>query len=623
MLQSLFKASGSIYMRVLFGVLLIAFIIFGIGDVFRNKTGSGDVATVGDHHITPDQLMKQMQQQTRQYQGRIDMATLKRIGYLDHVLEGMIDTIVMEMAAHDEGLVVGDKQAIEEIEKIPVFQDEKTHRLDKERFQRVLAANQINEAEFVAYLKRETATKLLADSELPPMPVPDALTDASYRFQGETRRGQIVRISNSAMAVPAPTPEQLSDYYHKHEAQFTAPEYRDFSFLTVNLQSVAGKVTISPDELKQAYDARQADFKVPERRALSQVVVKDEDQAKAVYAATQGGKSLAAAAKESGAAETPIDLGLMAKSDLPEMLADPVFAAAANTVVAPIQSPLGWHVIAVQRIEPGHALSFDEAKDALESDLKAEKARDGVAATAKQIDDQLAGGASLAEAGKPFGLTPVSVKDVDAQGKHPDGSFAPELKGKAAIVKAAFETAKDAPAQISQDGKDAAFAVTVEAIAPPTLRPLDDVKAKAIEGYTAEAKAKAATDKAAALIAKSKTGSTFDDLAQQADSPVTAIGPILRSTKDKAISPRILAALFTLTRVGDVAVASTGAGPVLVKLTEITPPPPLNAADKAAIEKTLQTQIQNDMTLQYEKALREVYKVKIDRAVLEKMKATN
>ena len=113
-------------------------------------------------------------QQTKQFGGRIDLATLKRMGYLDHVLDAMIDNLLMGRVAHDEGLIVGDKQAIEEIQKIPVFQDEKTHQLDKERFERILAANQINETDFVHYLKQQTATKVLVDAELGPMPVPGA-----------------------------------------------------------------------------------------------------------------------------------------------------------------------------------------------------------------------------------------------------------------------------------------------------------------------------------------------------------------------------------------------------------------------------------------------------------------
>ena len=624
MLQKLFTLSSSIYMRALFGVLLIAFIIFGIGDVFRNKGATGgDVAVVGDQHITPDQLMKQMQQQTRQFGGRIDVATLKRIGYLDHVLDGMIDNTLMEMAAHDEGLAVGDRQAIEEIQKIPVFQDEKTHQLDKERFQRILAANQINESEFVTYLKRETATKLLADSELPLMPVPSLLVDATYKFQNETRRGQILRIMNADIKVPAPTPDQLGDYYHKHEAEFTAPEYRDFSFLYMDLGSFADKASVTPDELKQAYEARQADFKVPERRALSQIVVKDEAQAKTVFTAAQEGKPLAVAAKSAGASEAPSDLGLMGKQDLPDMLQEPIFTAAANTVLPPIQTPLGWHVIKVDRVEPEHLLSFDEAKSALELDLKAEKSRDSVASASKQVDDQLAGGATLTEAGKALGLAPVTIKQVDAQGKHQDGSTAPELKGHAEVLKAAFATEKDAPAQIRQDGKDAAFAVSVEAITPPVLRPLDEVKPKVTDGYTAKAKAKAADEAAQAYIAKTKTGTAFEDVAKEAGVIPQTIGPLLRATQDKTLSPRIVTALFMLTRVGDVAQAATQTGPVLVKLTAITPAEAMSADDKAVVQRQLQTQMQNDMTLQYEKALRQIYPVKIDQAVLDKMKTGN
>ena len=135
------------------------------------------------------------------------------------------------------------------------------------------------------------------------------------------------------MTVPPPRDDQLNAYYHKHEADFTAPEYRDFSYLYIDLGAFADKISISPDELKQAYDARQADFKVPERRQLSQVVLPDEAKAKAVYEAAKDSKSLNAAIKTAGVSQTPSDLGLMAKTDLPDMLQEPIFTTQAGTVL--------------------------------------------------------------------------------------------------------------------------------------------------------------------------------------------------------------------------------------------------------------------------------------------------
>ncbi len=623
MLQFLFRASGSFVMRTLFAILVVSFLIFGIGDVLRNRSNGNDVAVVGDQHITSDQLDKAMEQQARQFGGRIDMATLKKVGYLDHVLSGMIDNTLLELAAHDEGFAVGNKQAIEEIQKIPVFQDEKTKVLDREKFERVLAANKINEAEFVAYLKRETATKLLIDSELSQMPPPSLLVDTSYKFQNETRRGEIIRLSTADVVAPQPSADQLNDYYHKHESEFTAPEYRDFSFLYVDPGAFADKITISPDELKQAFDARQADFKVPERRELSQVMFKDEAKAKAVAAAAQAAKSLAGGLKASGDATQPMDLGLMSKQDLPDILQGPIFSAPAGAVLDAVQSPLGWHVIMVKRIEAARPLSFDEAKQALESDLKAEKARDMVSKAAKQVDDQLAGGASLADAGKAAGLTPISVKGVDSKGKHADGTIVPELHSRTELLKAAFVADKGTAAQITQDGKDAAFAITVEQVTPPALRPLDEVKSKVIEGYLGEERVTLVKAKAADLIAKAKSGATFAALARDAGSIVVPVGPVLRSAKDKSIPPHVVATLFDLTQLGTIDQANAPEGPILVRLAEIIPATAQTADDRAVLEKTLQTQLQDDMIAEYENALRSIYPVKINQSVLDRMKTTN
>jgi peptidyl-prolyl cis-trans isomerase D len=277
-------------------------------------------------------------------------------------------------------------------------------------------------------------------------------------------------------------------------------------------------------------------------------------------------------------------------------------------------------VIAVKRIQPAHQQSLDEAKAALELDLKAERAQDKLAETAKKIDDQLAGGAKLEEAGAPFGLKPVTVAPVDATGKHADGSPAPELKGHEDILKAVFAAAKDAPAQI-QDGKGgSAFAVAVTDLVPPALRPLDSVRAKVVEAYIAEAKAAAATARANDLAAKAKAGTPFGALSKEANAIVVPVGPLIRDAKDSALGAGVVSALFDLGKAGDVTVAVGADGPVLVRLGEIIRATPKSPADTAPLERETAQQVQGDLSAQYIGALKKIYPVKLHDQVLEAMR---
>ncbi len=626
MLQFLHRASQSIVMRGLFAVLLFAFVIFGIGDVLRSRGGADEVATVGRERITPQQLSAAFQQQLdrvgRQMGGKVDLATAKRAGFLERTLDAMISDMLIGLAAHDEGFLIGDKLVVEEIQQIPNFQDPVTKQFNPALFRQLLAQQGLSEGDAIRSEKLDYAKRLMTGAELGTVPPPGSLRDVYNRFQGETRRGQAIYIDTAGIKVPAPTAAQLKEYYDKHSSDFTAPEYRDFSFLYVEPSDLARSVQLTADELKQAFDARQNEFKVPERRDLSQVILRDQEKANQIVALVRGGKSFAAAVKATGSSEPPFDLGLMAQQDLPDALQQPVFSAPADSVVLPVRTELGWHVIAVHRVEPPRLLGFAEAKPALQAELEGEKARDLLTETAKHIDDALAGGASLAEAGKPYGLAPIVAKEVDATGKHADGSVAKELTGKEALLKAAFATDKGIAPQVVQDDRSA-YAFSVDQIAAPALKPLDTVKISAAQAYTANARAEAANVLATRLLKTAKVGESFTSLARQANAIVTPVGPFAHAAGERGDSAPIVAALFNSTIVGQVQLAAAKSGPALVQLSEIIAPQPLPKGEQATVDRALETQMQNDFRTQYEQSLRGKYRVTVNNAVLRQMNDAN
>ena len=202
----------------------------------------------------------------------------KKAGFLNHVLDAMIEEDLLQLAAEDDKFLISDKTTAAEIQKIPVFQDD-AKVFDRERFHRILAANGISEAGFITYLRIQTASKLLGDAELGGIKPPQALIDAQHRFESEQRQGETIHIDIAGMAVPAATPAQLDDFYHQHAIDYTAPEYRTLSFITLGIPDVAQTITVSPEELQQAYEARAGEFQTPERRDLQQLIVQDEAKA--------------------------------------------------------------------------------------------------------------------------------------------------------------------------------------------------------------------------------------------------------------------------------------------------------------------------------------------------------
>ena len=74
-----------------------------------------------------------------------------------------------------------------------------------------------------------------------------------------------------------------------------------------------------------------------------------------------------------------------------------MLAAPEGSVTAPVQSPFGWHVFKVQKVEPGQERPLAELHDQLKRDLAQEKAADIAFERANKVEDALAGG----DAGRP------------------------------------------------------------------------------------------------------------------------------------------------------------------------------------------------------------------------------
>src|SRR5262245_968896 len=178
------------------------------------------------------------------------------------------------------------------------------------------------------------------------------LRDDIFKLESERRVAETVYVPDAIIVnVPKPTAEQLNAYFEANKNKFQIPEFRSFSYVLLTVDDVSGQITVTPDQVKQEYESHQADYGTPDKREVDQAMVDSEDKAKKIIEAVKGGKSLEDATKEVTGIDSVVKLGPILKKDLPAgPLADGVFAAPQGVAPAPIQSPLGWHVVRINKI---------------------------------------------------------------------------------------------------------------------------------------------------------------------------------------------------------------------------------------------------------------------------------
>ena len=106
------------------------------------------------------------------------------------------------------------------------------------------------------------------------------------------------------------------------------------------------------------------------------------------------GTTFNALVEERGLQLSDVDLGDVSRLEL-DAAGEAVFAAEVGAVVGPLPSDLGPALFRVNAVLPAQNTSFEEAKPALRQELALTRAVRAVEARAQDLDDQLAGGATL------------------------------------------------------------------------------------------------------------------------------------------------------------------------------------------------------------------------------------
>ena len=621
MLQFIRSKAGTFVVKVLFVLLILSFGIWGIGDFLRSSPQDSTVATVGGHKITGDVVQQAVRQQVdrlrQQFGGNFDMEQAKAFGVIDQAVDGLVSQSVLDQEAERLHLAVGDKEAALLIQNEPAFKNAQGE-FDRGAFITRLGQAGYTEKRYVALLRSEQPRIDLASVAGGTVGTPQTLADLIYRLRNEKRVADWVFLPASGVKdIPAPDDAALKAFYDKHQATFTAPEYRGFTALALTTDAVAADVKIDEAQLKDTYNQRQDEFTKPEKRHLQQMIFKDQKAADDAEAQLAQGKDFVKLAQDLTKADpAAVDLGSLAKNDLPTELADPVFAAKDGEVVKPIQTAFGWHVVKVVGIEAAGGKSFEDVKPQLEAEARKDAESDALYALSNKVEDAVSAGADLTTIAQQFKLTPYVVKAADDTGKTPDDKPIPEFAiATDALMKTAFATAQGQTSGLEQVPNGSFYLVRIDSITAPALKPFDAVKDEVKNAWTAEQRTQKVAEQAKALADQVKPDQPLAKLAAAQKLQLSTTKPFIRANpgNQAGVPAPVVAKLFEL-QPGGVTTAETPDGEVVAQLKEIQPADPAADKDKVtALAGQLSQQIGDDMLGEFDQALRKLHPVDIRR----------
>jgi peptidyl-prolyl cis-trans isomerase D len=624
MLQAIRSRAASVVVKALFVLLILSFGIWGIGDIFRSHSPETVVATVGDRSIRAEELQTALRPVIERLNARLggsmDLQQAKKLGVVDEVLRSLIDASVLDQEAARLRLEVSDDVIRNSITRNPSFQGA-SGAFDPAAFRTLLAANRMSEDQYVARLRADIPPQDLLLAVSAGAAAPQPIVDALYRYRNERRVADVVALPNAGAAdVGQPSEDDLTRFYDAHPDLFRAPEYRAFTLVSLSPSDLSQGIEVSEARLKDEYDQRQDEFVLPERRDVQQILAPSEEKAKEAEAALSAGRDWAEVATTiAGQKPDTIDLGLTKRDEMPKELGDVAFELPLDKASEPIRSPLGWHILRVVKIEPPATQSFAEVKAKLEAEVARREAVDRVYKLANRVDDALAGGATLDDAAAKFGLKKTVVDAVDEAGQDRDGKTVPLPVAPAEVVKLAFATEQGRASRVTETADDAIFALRVDKVTAPAVRPLAEVKDKAIAAWREEQQRDRVTKEAEALAAAAGPDKALAALAAEKGLKATTTAPFLRSPgRDSTVAPALVAKLFAA-KPGEAVTAEDASGAFVAQLTQVQTPDQVPEAAAAQLSRELAAGLQRDLGEEFTQALRAQFPVDIKRAALDQM----
>ncbi len=524
---------ANIFVWIILGLLIVGLAGFGVGGFGGNVRSIGKV---GDREITTSDYARALQQEIRAYEAQIGQPVgvpqALTLGIDRNVRAQLVTLAALDHETGRLGLSVGDDTVGQELLAVPAFQG-LDGSFDREAYRFSLQQAGLSEREFEEQVRFETARTVLQGAVVGAVRAPDALTQAVFDWATERRAFSHLTLGSADLETPLGEPgdAELQAFYDANIDRYTRPETKVITYVWLTPDMLLDTVEVDEVALREAYDRRINEFRQPERRLVERLVFGSMEEAEQAAAQMREDEAIfdeTIAIRDLDPAD--VDLGDVTQGQL-GTAGEAVFALEDPGIAGPVQTSLGPAVFRVNALLAARETPFEEAVPLLRDELALDRARRVISDMYDDVEDALAGGATLEQIASETDLELGLIEWVEGMSEG--------IAGYSRFRDAAEEAAMgDFPETfVLEDGSIAA--IRLEEIQPPAPRPLDEVVVQVIEGWEAAATEEALAEQAEALLAE--------------DADLAALGyqllevdPVPRDGFVEGVPPAVLTAVFEM-----------------------------------------------------------------------------
>ena len=620
-MMAFFRAFAKSWVAVsLIGLLILAFGIWGVQDVFKRRIND-NVISAGSRSVSSRQFKRVFDQQVQQVEQRAGQAitTQEAIahGLDDALLQQMADAEAAQEIIKRADVKASDDLVAKQLRGYPVFFNPITGAFDRAAYQSRLSQVGLTPQEFQDGLRDQIARDQFTTGLAAGLEVPRTYAAVVASLRQQARSADYFVVDPRAAGKPTmPTDADLTKLMQKFADQLRRPELRQITLVRFSAQALAPTMKADPAEVTQMFNLRKASLVTPEKRSFVQVPAKDAAQAAQISARLAKGEDATAVARAFGA--KPVNYADATRESLADaQLAQAVFALQPGKASGPVHAVAGYSVVRLVAITPGAAASLEAVRPQIEQQVKERAALEKITDQVQKYEDAHASGAALAQAAKTAGAPTFEVGPFTADGRVAGGQPAPGMNQK--MVTDAFAQSQGGETEVVDLGRGEYYALRVDKVLPAALPSLQEARPQLTEVFIRQQLVTRLQAQADALAARLRKGEALPAVAASAGATVQHATGLTGATAQQAaqtLGQDLLGKVFQA-KSGDVFTANAATGIAVAKVTSITPGAlPAIVHDTQLLRQQLdQEMLQQELPQLISAASRARIKPKLDRAL--------
>ena len=243
MATSIGKLSKSFFLKLLVGIIILPFVFWGMGDVFRG--GSQNViATVDSNKISTQEFINYI---NRLNLNEEQIKNLSKTDLVEQILSDYIGKKVMSLEIEKLGIVVSDN-ALRDIIKNDksFFKDNKFSRTEYEKF---LIKSGITAPQFEANIVEQEKRRQFLSSLAGGIVIPEILVEKEFRKENQTKTIQYIDL-DKYHSKNKPSKESIKELYERNKNVFFT-ELKSIRYAEIKPELISGSKEYNENFFKQ------------------------------------------------------------------------------------------------------------------------------------------------------------------------------------------------------------------------------------------------------------------------------------------------------------------------------------------------------------------------------------